>query len=234
MPESHDTTFAGCAPPGRIEDIRGRRFNRLTVIGYSHRHHRAYRYFWLCRCDCGRESIVSRNELVSGSTGSCGCLGRESRIKHGMSGTREYSCWENMITRCTVKSHRSYGNYGGSGVRVCLEWMDSFEAFYEHIGPCPSPRHSVDRFPDRGGSYEPGNVRWATPGEQARNKRNNIMITIGERTQCVADWAHEVGLSHFVIRWRISQGSDPEYAVMTPAISRQECRMHKRLRLGQS
>jgi hypothetical protein len=88
-----------------------------------------------------------------------------------MTGTPEYQAWLAMQKRCAVKNgHPDYSTYVERGIRVCREWERSFESFLSHIGPRPSPRHSVDRIDnDRG--YEPGNVRWATPSEQLRNTR---------------------------------------------------------------
>jgi len=99
-----------------------------------------------------------------------------SRIttNHGLSRSREYRCWRNMIARCHHTSSFSFANYGGRGIKVCESWRTSFVAFYEHIGPSPSPHHTVDRIKaDR--DYEPGNVRWATSEEQAQNRRTNVL-----------------------------------------------------------
>lgn len=75
-----------------------------------------------------------------------------------------------MKKRCYYSKTNDYARYGGAGVTVCETWRASFTAFYRDIGPKPSPRHSIDRFPNRTGNYEPGNVRWATTKEQAQNR----------------------------------------------------------------
>lgn len=82
----------------------------------------------------------------------------------------EYQSYKNMLKRCYYPGHKNYKNWGGRGIAVCDEWRKSFWAFYDYIGERPSPKHSVDRI-DNDGNYEPGNVRWATPKEQANNKR---------------------------------------------------------------
>lgn len=64
------------------------------------------------------------------------------------------------LQRCEYKGSPAYACYGGRGIKVCERW---------HVGPRPAGR-SLDRV-DNDGHYEPGNVRWATPLEQAHNRR---------------------------------------------------------------
>ena len=75
-----------------------------------------------------------------------------------------------MLRRCSYPSHNKYSYYGALGIRVCDRWLD-FDAFVADVGPRPSPKHSIDRYPDPYGNYEPGNTRWADPYQQANNRR---------------------------------------------------------------
>lgn len=129
---------------------------------------------WICRCECGVERAVVGSTMVTGRSLSCGCLQREramgAPVKHGMSGTPEYKAWQQALQRCENPHHRLYKHYGGRGITVCASWRESFTAFYEHIGPRPSPDHSLDRV-DNDSGYRPGNVRWATTLEQNRNRQ---------------------------------------------------------------
>lgn len=90
--------------------------------------------------------------------------------KHGLSQTPEYKCWQQIKARCLNPNHRAFPHYGGRGIIICPEWESDFLAFLEHVGPRPSPKHSLDR-KDVEGDYEPGNVRWATDVEQNNNQR---------------------------------------------------------------
>jgi hypothetical protein len=111
---------------------------------------------------------------------------------------------------------REYMYWGGRGIKMWPEWRSSFAAFYAYIGPAPSEKHTLDRYPNNDGNYEPGNVRWATEAEQARNKRNNISLSVNGRTMILADWAKERGIAPTTIASRLKIGWSDEKAVLTP------------------
>lgn len=159
-------------------DLTGFRFGRLVALKcvgpYKAKPASEPKLAWRCKCDCGKEVDVVRGSLVSGLTLSCGCLNREKAasrsLTHGGSHTDIYRTWQHMIGRCHRKSDGAWKDYGGRGISVCKEWRNDFKKFAEYIGQKPSPRHSIDRI-NNDGNYEPGNVRWATAEQQARNKR---------------------------------------------------------------
>lgn len=126
------------------------------------------------------------------------------------------SRWQGMIARCHYERHTSYARYGAKGITVCERWRHCFEAFVEDMGPMPTREHSLDRIDNERG-YEPGNVRWATASEQARNKRNNHRLSAFGRTMTVTDWSAETGLSLTGILGRLDRGHTPEMAVGVPA-----------------
>jgi hypothetical protein len=131
---------------------------------------------WRCRCACGGETESTANNLRSGNSTNCGCVRRsglsQRNTTHGLGKPPEYNSWANMVQRCHNPDHPKFHYYGGRGISVCSVWRESFPAFLAHIGPRPSPGHSIDRFPDNNGNYEPGNVRWATQKEQVANSRS--------------------------------------------------------------
>lgn len=159
--------------------MTGERFARLVLIAPAGRT-RAGKPTWLCRCDCGAEKVVILANLRNGSTRSCGCLQRELLAArnqshgHSVGGvvSPTYHSWTSMVQRCTNPRRDNYARYGGQGVTVAPEWVESFEAFLAHVGERPEGT-TLDRI-DPFGNYEPGNVRWATPSEQEANKRSKV------------------------------------------------------------
>lgn len=122
-----------------------------------------------CRCDCGKDRIVTIGNW--GRTISCGCVKAgtgNGRYSHGKSRTKIYRIWADMVGRCSRPTHMRYADYGGRGISVCERWM-SFPNFYSDMGDRPE-NLSLDRV-NNDGNYEPSNCRWATAIEQRNNRR---------------------------------------------------------------
>ena len=191
----------------------GKKYGRLTLV----RQLLSTGKFWLVRCDCGNERNLPIAWLKSGNTSSCGCLRRELRVsrnlKHGESHvTSEYQIWKGITKRCCNPNCTGYSIYGGRGITICEEWREDYSAFLSYVGRRPSPKHSIDRYPNQNGNYEPGNVRWATPDQQSRNMRRNVLITFNGQTKILQDWAIELGLPRHRIENRLRRGWTTEQA----------------------
>ncbi len=193
---------------------KGSRYGRWTAERFS-RIGKRYNVYWMFHCDCSPH--ISREvyacNIVSGKSQSCGCLARErTRIRNATHGhcrdgknTSEYGSWSNARERCRNKKNHAYSDYGGRGIEFCKKW-DSFEAFMRDMGPKPSAKHEIDRYPNNDGNYEPGNCRWALRKPQANNTRWNVFIKYGEVVKTAAEWAEETGIKHCTILWRFHAG----------------------------
>jgi len=163
-----------------------------------------------CLCECGNECIVHVSNLTRGLTKSCGCFRREfttaSKTKHGGKSSREYETWKRIIQRTTNSKRPDFHLYGARGIRVCERWRSSFSAFLQDMGQRPSDTHSIDRYPDNDGNYEPGNCRWALPGEQAANTRSVRWITINGQKVTLTRAASEIGVAQATLSKRIAAG----------------------------
>jgi hypothetical protein len=190
------------------------KIHRWSILSYSH--HVGNNHFWLCRCECGTERSVRERVLRDGSSKSCGCIRSEQFKTHGRSGTPEYTAWTEMNRRCSNKNCNVYKHYGGRGVKVCDRWKNSFENFLEDMGEKPSENHSIDRFPDKNGDYEPGNCRWATRREQATNRRNNHIIEYEGKSLTLTEWAELYGIYPKSLRARLRYGWDFQKAISEP------------------
>lgn len=210
---------------GKFSDISGVRFGRLTVISLVSRSPTV----WLCRCDCGVERPVKRPNLVSGSTRSCGCLGVETRRNLGLSQKRrtkidyaaalylaEYRAWCSMLSRCANPRHKSYGNYGARGIKVCKRWRGSFDLFLRDMGERPGPGMSIDRI-DVNGDYTPNNCRWADARTQQNNRTTNRTLAFNGVSANLTEWSKITGLAISTITSRLTLGWPLEKVLSTPA-----------------
>jgi len=162
------------------KDMVGQKCGRLTVISRGE-NDPCGRAQWNRICECGNTKLVRGYSLRSGKTVSCGCYVREMErpfyrgryTKHPLGDT-----WRGMIDRCTNPKHAMAHRYTERGITVCEEWLNDPWAFIryveENLGPKPTPEHTLDRYPDNDGNYEPNNIRWASRSEQMYNTERSI------------------------------------------------------------
>lgn len=158
-------------------DETGNVYGLLTVICRAPQTGKGREFCWKCKCGCGQFRIIKGTDLRRGTRKSCGCLKVKRLTTHSLSKLKEYVAWSGMIRRCTDPKCKAYNNYGGRGIMVFKEWegLEGFSKFYDHIGPKPSPHHSIDRIENDKG-YQPGNVKWSTREEQQGNRRTFCAI----------------------------------------------------------
>lgn len=179
----------------KLSNLIKQRFGRLIVL--SRQGSIGKKVSWLCLCDCGNKKLVTSYRLQSGQTKSCGCLQRElarsRHTTHGMTNTKIYEVWKHMHSRCRDKTDKSYKDYGNRGIKVCKRWF-KFENFYRDMGDLPRGL-TIERIDnDRG--YFPDNCKWATPKEQANNKRTNILIEYQGQHLTLSQWADKIHVKY--------------------------------------
>ena len=188
-------------------DLMGRRFGRLVVVGIDDRG--VKRTYYFCQCDCGNTKSVRSDGLLSGAVQSCGCMKREqdrenltANHKHKMSHTRPYEIWQGMKKRCYNQHDARYDRYGGRGITVCDEWRNDFKAFYKWaLENGYADNLTIDRI-DNDKGYSPDNCRWADAETQCRNRASNINITIGNATKTLTEWCEIFELDYATIHAR--------------------------------
>lgn len=125
-----------------------------------------------------------------------------------------FELWRGMVRRCRDPRVKGFKNYGGRGIAVYDRWLD-FWSFVADMPPRPSRSHTIDRI-ENDGNYEPGNVRWATKAEQARNARYNRRLNVNGKTQIAQDWCEERQLPVSTLFNRLKRGWPDERAVVEP------------------
>lgn len=191
-----------------LKDLIGQRFGRLTVTEYVGTN-KTRHSLWKCRCDCGNEIVVAGGNLKKGNTKSCGCLHNEGRKpNHGMANTKIYRVWIGIKKRCLNTNSTDYKDYGGRGIKVCSEWLDDFQSFYDYVSKLEhfgEEGYTLDRI-DNSGNYEPNNVRWADRNTQARNKRNNHFLEYKGKKMTLAEVAENSGIDRGALNSRLKRG----------------------------
>lgn len=169
-------------------DLNGKKFGKLTVVKrVENNKHRQPQ--WLCKCDCGNETIVSGQKLRTGHTKSCGCIifEQKTRLKHGMTNTSLFTRWMNMKSRCYNPKNKRYSRYGARGITICDEWMD-FSNFYNWAMQNGFKESlTLDRI-DNDNGYCPENCRWATQKQQSNNKSTNSIFEINGEKNTLSEW----------------------------------------------
>ena len=200
--------------------------NRIgKVYGFSkvialHKHENSI-YWWRCLCKCGKERIVRSTNLKKYEKYTqCKCgrkvskkigapIGNTYNRKHGLSTTKEYHTWKNMITNCYDENKASYKFYGKKGIGVCDRWKNSFENFINDMEKCQQPNNILGR-KKTNKDYSPENCEWTTLKKQHSRKSNVRNITFKGETKILSEWAREFGISPQIFTYWLKKMSIKE------------------------
>ena len=209
-------------------DETGSRFGRLTVLRKAEKRQGSNLTHWVCECDCGNIKEVSRPNLITGHTRSCGCLNIENKIgnkysiTHNESRTRLYHTWQKMKQRCYDKNTKEYKWYGARGIGIHVEWMDyvKFSNWAKENGY--KKYLTIDRI-DNNGDYEPNNCKWSTTKEQNRNKTTTRFIKLNGEKKSLGEWGEILKIPMSTMVNRANRGCTPEEILNTNYKKRKSC-----------
>lgn len=199
-----------------IVDKTGQRNGRLTVVSMSDKRS-GRKTYWNCVCDCGNTRVIRSDSLTV--TRSCGCLKKEQdksnltkNHSHKQSGTRLYHTWQGMKARCYYDGSDSFERYGARGIKVCDEWMNSFDNFYEWaMNSGYDDNLTIERI-DYLGDYTPENCTWIPQNEQAINRGSTVWIEWNGEKHNLKQWSELLGINYgtLVSRYNRSGMRPPE------------------------
>lgn len=194
--------------------MTGKKVNMLTVLRRAP-NNKEGDAMWVCRCDCENIKIIKGSHIRSGKTKSCGCLQKKVakamlaathpivNFMDGKYNKRLYKTYHSMKARCFNKHNSEYDRYGGRGITICQDWLNSFVSFYKWaMGNGYADNLTIDRI-DLDGDYSPSNCRWITQAEQNRNTSRIRWIEKNDGTKITsAEAARIAGLSRATVaRW---------------------------------
>ena len=196
----------------KLKDLTGMTFGRLKVIERVENHKNRH-VMWLCECQCEEKTlrVVDSEHLLSGHTKSCGCLAREkSRERattHGKHNTKIYKTWKNMKERVLNPNNTRYKNYGERGIKICDEWKDSFESFYNWAMNNGYKEGLTIERKNVNGDYCPENCEWITFEEQRHNKTKNSTHWIEYNGQklTMKQWSELLNINYKTLENRINK-----------------------------
>jgi hypothetical protein len=200
-----------------FNDLTGNKYGRLTVVGLSPKKS-GRKSFWVCKCICGNEHLVRSDSLKSGNVQSCGCLKKEQDRenltkyhRHKESHTHLHDTWLGIKARVSNPNNKSYGRYGGRGIKMCDDWFNSYESFRDWAKSNGYDESLTIERIDVNGNYEPDNCTWIPWSEQANNRRSTIWIEWEGKRQNATQWAKELGFKPKTIMERYNKGQRPPY-----------------------
>ncbi len=219
-----------CFTDGFIHtELIGKKFGCYTVIAVGERDKYRNERSYVCRCDCGNESTLTKSKITQREHKCCiKCRPKyleknNGSYIHGESKSQLYHTWEGIISRCYKKYNKRYDCYGERGITVCDEWLgeDGYinfrnwsyaNGYVDEKGKNGRNKLSIDRI-DTNGNYEPNNCRWVDYIVQANNKNTNRLVEYNGEIHTWAEWSRILNVPYHRIQSRITKGMSFENAI---------------------
>lgn len=213
--------------PKNPDTYIGRTSHRLTVIDvYMRATEGKFRTkYCLCKCSCGKLTMVNTRGIRSQRIKSCGCWKSEidsekahimgkANYRHGESRSRIYKIWDKMRDRCDNPNAKSYQHYGGRGITYNPRWND-FEAFYEDMKDGYADNLTLERLSVHG-DYTKENCTWVPNEDQAWNRTTTVYITFKGKDYNFKELSAMTGIPRRALYQRYKHGWAPEDIVNIP------------------
>lgn len=202
-----------------LDSLIGEKYGRMTILSIDGSVGQTHKV--TCKCDCGNIKQVRLSALRYGHTTSCGCFMRETTIKknllHGLANHPLNTVWGNMKSRCYNPANKNYRHYGGRGVRVCQEWVDSFESFCNWaINNGWESGLQLDKdIKGNGLLYGPNTCCFVSSKDNCRCKKGNRAITYNGETKTIIEWSEIYNINYMTLYNRLKK-YPPEIAFFAP------------------
>ena len=177
-------------------DLTGKKFNKLTAIKYTNNEQ------WLFVCECGKQVVKKASDVKRGKTKSCS---RKCTTGNPSNHPLYQSC-DGIKKRCYQQNATGFKDYGGRGIKMSDEWLNSFWKFVNDMGKKPFPECTIERL-DTNKDYSKDNCVWATAKQQAENRRNNIYIKYKKEIYTLYSICKLLNLKHSTIYWRMKKSN---------------------------
>jgi len=152
----------------RIKDRYG--YNRWVSLFYCEYcgkkvekgHYAGLRYK---SCGCARKLLLSKCHIIHGDN---------RRVNGKKKATELYTKWNGIKARCYNKKNPKYHRYGGRGITVCDEWLNSYIDFKDWaLNNGYADGLSIDRI-DNNGNYKPSNCTFITVTDNSRKTSKTV------------------------------------------------------------
>lgn len=198
--------------PKHKKDLTGEKVGMLLFVEYRGKT-KNHMHQWLCRCDCGVEKVRLEADVLRRHTVSCGCYRvkqvRDATKTHGFARTRFYKIYFGIYHRCMNKNSKSYGHYGGRGIKCEWETFEQFrddmhDSYLRHVEKYGEQNTTIERI-DNDGNYCKGNCRWATRNEQSDNTRRSIRYKFKGKDRTLTEIARMCDMERKTLYYRLKR-----------------------------